>query len=179
MRHAAPRLIVVSSFLGSLLLVAASLVVVSLFAGGSRAAPAAGNGNGTMTGGGPINVTDRTYLAPFDDITTCYTSQGDYHFVYTPSGGYQAHSEAHHCFTVYPGTDTSAAPLSQLCGYDHNQFHTKEGEVQLVQETYGESYTDAAGNSFCYAAQYHEVNGVVQYDRFSTNCNGHQATPVA
>lgn len=178
MHRFAPRLVAVSSFLISLLLVIASLFVVSLFAGDSSAAPAAGNGNGAATGGGPINVTDCEYLDIFDE-TTCYTARGDYHFVSTPSGSYQAHYEAHHCFTVYPGTNTSAAPLSQLCGYDHNQFHTSQGEAQVVQDAYGESYTDAAGNSFCYAAQYHEVNGVVQYDRFSTTCKGNAATPVA
>lgn len=177
MHRLAPRLVIVSSFLVSLLFVAASVVVVSLVAGTSSAAPAAaGNGRGavqTVTNG-PI---DLHQCADEGSVTFCTIAQGEFHGVCTPTGNCNVQQNLRSlCFTL---TDNSTGnTISTYCGSDHYQYHTELGETQVYHSSTSLTYSDTSGVVCTYDAQFHEANGRVQYDHSSYTCTQPPATPI-
>lgn len=142
----------------SVFAVIVALLLGAVMVGGRSVSAAPGNGNGAQTGGGQISVDDCSY-----DSTICFQAQGEYHWVYTPSDGFNVQANLRSaCFTF---DDGNPADYFSACAYsDHLQFHTKAGEVQVVHISVGSGTVTYGNETVCFSAAFHEANGNIQYD---------------
>ena len=128
-------------------------------------AVSAASGGGADSVRIPINVVNDCNT--YGSNTFCVTIKGEYHYVSTPSDGLNVSINATVSGTV---TDNATgAVVTQFSESIHEQIHTKAGAFQVFSLHVKASVT-AGGSTCSITLNFHEANGAVQYDNFTTTC---------